>query len=355
MQTINFAKGLSFEQIALFIATCPEIRVHVEGEPGIGKSSMLPIIARHAGIKRWAYIDTPSLDVGDARMPVLKHDTKTTGFYPNEWFQLHTGEPVIIMLDEFPKAPQATQNMLHPLLEETNPRFGDIPLPPGSIVFSTGNLTTDGVGDNTKAHTIGRQTRVRMRKSTNEEWIRNYAVNAGIDGAIIAWAHETPQAFASYLDEGTSENHMIFNPRRVGKSFCSPRSLSRCNTIVKQREIIGMETMTAGLIGTIGEQAARELGTFIEYHRDLPKWADIIANPKTTKLPTSPPATSVLVFNAVTRIDEETINPFIDYLERLDTGWQATFMMTLAKSEKQKIGFRNARFAKWVSDNADLL
>jgi hypothetical protein len=30
-------------------------------------------------------------------------------------------------------------------------------------------------------------------------------------------------------------------------------------------------------------------------------------------------------------------------------------MMTLAKSEKQKIGFRNARFAKWVSDNADLL
>jgi hypothetical protein len=56
-----------------------------------------------------------------------------------------------------------------------------------------------------------------------------------------------------------------------------------------------------------------------------------------------------------TRIDEETINPFIDYLERLDTGWQATFMTTLAKSEKQKIGFRNARFAKWVSDNADLL
>ena len=63
----------------------------------------------------------------------------------------------------------------------------------------------------------------------------------------------------------------------------------------------------------------------------------------------------MLAFNAVTRIDEETINPFIDYLERRDTGWQATFMMTLAKSEKQKIGFRNARFAKWVSDNADLL
>lgn len=355
MTTINFGSTVSFAECVNLIASCPEIRVHVEGEPGIGKSSMLEAIAAKAGIAAFAYIDTPNLDIGDAAMPVIKHDTKTTGFYPNERFKLHTGEPVVIMLDEFSKGPQPVQNMLHPLLEEKNPRFGDIPLPAGSIVFTTGNLGVDGVGDSRKAHTIGRQTTVRMRKPTNEEWIHNYAINAGVEGSIIAWVERTPQVMASYLDDDQADNHYIYNPRRIGTAYVSPRSLSRASHIVRERNTVGLNAMTAALIGTIGEQGARDLGAFIEYQNELPLWADIVANPKTTRVPDSAGARSVLVFGAVTRVDETTIDPFMDYLDRFDTNWQATFCLSLAKSSKQKVGFRNAKYRDWVAANQDLL
>lgn len=353
--TINFGSTVSFNECVNLIAACPEIRVHVEGEPGIGKSSMLEVIAAKAGISAFAYIDTPNLDIGDAAMPVLKHDTKTTGFYPNERFKLHTGEPVVIMLDEFSKGPQPVQNMLHPLLEEKNPRFGDIPLPAGSIVFTTGNLGVDGVGDSRKAHTIGRQTTVRMRKPTNDEWVDNYAVNAGVEGAIMAWVKRTPHTMASYLDEGQADNHYIYNPRRIGTAYVSPRSLSRASHIVRQRHILGPNAMTAALVGTIGEQGARDLGAFIEYQNELPTWEEIIGDPKQVRIPDSAGASAVLIFGAVTRVESDTIDAFMEYLDRFDTNWQATFCLSLAKSEKQMVGFRNAKYRDWVAANQDLL
>jgi hypothetical protein len=355
MSNINFGQTLSFNECVNLIALCPEIRVHVEGEPGIGKSSMLEAIARKAGIDSWAYIDTPNLDIGDAAMPVIKHDTKTTGFYPNERFKLHEGKPVVIMLDEFSKGMQAVQNMLHPLLEEKNPRFGDIPLPEGSIVFTTGNLGSDGVGDGRKAHTIGRQTTVRMRKPTAEEWINNYAVNAGVAAPIIAWVERNPQVLASYLDSGQEDNHYIYNPRRPGKAYCAPRSLSRASHIVKQRRELGENAMVAALTGTIGEKGAHDLGAYIAFQNEIPAWKEIIENPKTANVPASSGATSVLIFGAVMRVESDNIDAFMEYLDRFDTNWQATFCLTLAKSAKQKVGFRNAKYTKWLADNQDLL
>lgn len=355
MATISFGSSLSFDETVNLIASCPELRVHVEGEMGIGKSSMLDAISRKTGITSVAYIDTPNLDIGDAAMPVIDHTTQTTGYYPNERFKLHTGEPVIIMLDEFPKGMQPVQNMLHPLLEETYPRFGSKPIPPGSIIFTTGNLTTDGVGDNRKAHTINRQTTVRMRKPTADEWIHNYAVNAGIDGSIIAFVKQVPQVLASYLDEGQEDNHYIYNPRRPNKAYATPRSLSRASHIVKRRRELGMNAMVCALAGTIGEQAARDLGAYIEHQNELPAWADIVADPKRANVPDSPGASAVLIFGAVQRVEADSIDAFMTYLDRFDTNWQATFCLALAKSTKQKIGFSNASYRNWLTANQDLL
>lgn len=355
MTTLNFGSSLSFNECAALIASCPEIRVHVEGEPGIGKSALISKISSLTGITRCAYIDVPNLDLGDVAMPVIKHDTKTTGYYPNERFGMHYGEPVLIMLDEFSKGAEPVKNMLHPLLEESNPRLGDVPLPKGSMVFSTGNLSGDGVGDGRKAHTINRQTSVRMRKPTGEEWTNNYAINAGIEGAIIAWVDRTPQAMASYLDEGQEDNHLIFNPRRPSKAFVSPRSLSRATHIVRRRREIGSNAMTAALIGTIGEQGARDLGAFVEFQNDLPSWKDITEFPRTARVPDSSGASAVLIFGAVQRVEAETIDAVMTYLERFDTTWQATFCLTLAKSNKQPVGFRNSAFKNWLLQNQDIL
>lgn len=354
MQTINFGQSVSLDEATTLIASCPEIKVHMESEPGIGKSSQLPIIASKAGIDQCLYIDATQYSTGDGAMPAVNHDTKTSSFYINERFGFHTGRPVAIMVDELPKAMQSVQNELHTLFEE-KPRFYGVNLPEGSIVCSSGNLGSDGVGDKTKDHTINRQTRIRVRKPTNEEWIHNFAVNAGVEGSLIAWADKTPHAFASYLDEGQEDNHMIFNPRRAGRSFFSPRSAYKASHIIKRRRELGANAMTCALIGTIGEQAARDLGAYIEFQNELPAWRDIIENPRSAHVPSSAGAAGVLVFGAVQRVDETSIDALMQYLDRFDTNWQATFCLTLAKSSKQKVGFRNASYTKWLADNQDLL
>lgn len=354
MSALQFGSSLSFNETVNLIALCPELKVHVEGEPGIGKSSMLPAIAKKAGIEQWLYIDATQYSTGDGAMPAVNHDTKTSSFYINERFGFHTGKPVLISVDELSKAMQSVQNELHTLFEE-KPRFYGYDLPEGSIVYSSGNLSGDGVGDKTKDHTINRQTRVRQRKPTAQEWIHNYAVDNDIDGAVIAWCDKNPQAFASYLDEGQEDNHLIFNPRRAGRPFFSPRSAVKASHIVKRRRELGENAMVAALAGTIGQQAAHDMGAHIAFHNEIPSWREIIGDPKNAHVPASAGASSVLIFGAVQRVDSENIDAFMQYLDRFDTNWQATFCLTLAKSAKQKVGFRNASYTKWLSDNQDLL
>jgi hypothetical protein len=113
--------------------------------------------------------------------------------------------------------------------------------------------------------------------------------------------------------------------------------------------------MVAALTGTIGQQGAHDLGAYIAFQNELPAWKEIIDNPKSAHVPSSAGASSVLIFGAVQRVEADTIDAFMQYLDRFDTNWQATFCLTLAKSAKQKIGFRNQSYTKWLGDNQDLL
>ena len=138
MSEVNFGKTVTLKQAAQLIKSNPETRFLLQGEPGIGKSSLLESLAESLGYDH-AYIDVPNMDLGDIAMPVIDHESKTTHYYPNARFKVHEGKPVVIMLDEFTKGADPVKNMLHPMLEKANPRLGDLPLNKDCIVFLTGN------------------------------------------------------------------------------------------------------------------------------------------------------------------------------------------------------------------------
>ena len=359
MSAITFGKTLSLKQATNLILAVPE-NVHcLVGEPGIGKSSVLGTL--EAAGYMTAYIDVPNMDLGDIAMPIVNKETKQTEYAPSARFRLQeaakAGKRVAIMLDEFSKGAQPVQNMLHPLLEAHNPRLGDIPLPKGSIVFLTGNLSTDSVGDSLKAHTLNRIVRVHVRKPNAEEWLE-WAANTdkGIDPIVMAWVHQYPHAMASYLDDGQDNNLYIFNPRKPMTSYVSGRSLERASNTMKKRDMLDNEQLLSSLIGTIGEAAARDMQAFVEYQDKLPKWADIIANPDKAPVPDGAGATSVLVFGAVQRVDKQTIDPFMQYLSRLEAEWQACFVVNMGRSvQKQEVAFKSKAFADWVRVNEDIL
>lgn len=354
MAEVTFGKSITLKQAANLICSNPETRFLLQGEPGIGKSSLLKMIAERAGMD-YAYIDVPNMDLGDIAMPVIDHDTKTTRYYPNARFKVHTGKPVVIMLDEFTKGADPVKNMLHPMLEKANPRLGDISLNKDYIVFLTGNLSTDGVGDNLKAHSRNRLVPVTISKPTADQWIE-WAINKGVEAEVIAWVSRFPQVLASYTDGGQNDNPYIYNPKRNQNAFVSPRSLETASDIVRTRNQNDPDAVIAALTGAIGESGARDMQAYIEFADQLPTWESTVSNPDTAPVPTSPGACSIVVFGAISRVTKETITPFMKYLERFEPEWQAVFAVNIAKAPaKQSIAFSCKAFATWVAVNQDLL
>lgn len=357
MAEINFGKTISLSQAASLIRHNPDTVFLLQGEPGIGKSSLLEALAEDLGYE-YAYIDVPNMDLGDICMPVVDHQTKTTKYYPNARFKLQEGKPVLIMLDEFSKGADPVKNMLHPLFEKANPRLGDVPLPRQphpSIVFLTGNLSTDGVGDSLKAHTRNRIVPVTVRKPNAEEWVMWGSKN-DIAPEVLAFVHRYPHVLASYLDEDQKDNEFIFNPRKPQNAFVSPRSLHTASNIVKARQHVDNDTLIAALSGAIGEPASRALQAFIAFADQLPAWEAIIKDPRNAPVPDNPGACSVVTYGAISKVSKENIDAFMTYIERFEPEWQAVFCIQLSKNPaKQKIAFSSASFARWVAVNQDLL
>lgn len=354
MAEISFGKTITLAQAVKLIISNPDTRFMLEGEPGIGKSWMLETIANMLSYD-YAYIDVPNLDLGDIAMPVIDHDTKTTRYYPNARFGLHTGKPMVIMLDEFSKGADPVKNMLHPMLEKANPRLGDLAISKDNIIFMTGNLSSDGVGDSLKAHTRNRIVSVRIQKPDAEQWI-DWAMNNGVEAEVIAWVSRYPHVLASYTDGAQADNPYIYNPKRPQTAFVSPRSLVTASNIVRTRHMNDSDAVIAALTGAIGESGARDMQAYLEFSDQLPTWEQTIEHPTTTKIPTDPGACAIIVFGGIARITKENITPFMTYLERMSAEWQAVFAINIAKSTgKQSIAFSCKAFSDWVAKNQDLL
>lgn len=354
MSKVNFGKTVSLKQAANLILRTPTVRYFLQGEPGIGKSSLLGYLSEHLPSHNVAYIDCPNMDLGDIAMPVVDHERKITRYYPNSRFRLHEKKSVIIMLDEFTKAPDAVKNMLHPLLEVHNPRLGDIPIAEDSIVFLTGNLGSDGVGDSLKAHSRNRVVPLTVRKPNAEEWLE-WAVGHEIEPVVLACVRQFPQFLSSYTDEHEQDNPYIYNPRKFQTAFVSPRSLERASQIIAQREHFDTDSVICALSGAIGEAAARDMQAFIDYQDQLPSWDEVMRNPKKTKVPDSAGACAVMVYGAITKIDKDSFPLFMTYLDRFAPEWQACFAINVARSAKQTIAVQSPAFKDWLLKNQDLL
>ena len=342
-QTVNMAQAVS-----LVANVGEDVTYLFSGEPGVGKSSMLKELAKIFPDHETAYIDCANLDLGDIAMPFIDRELNCTKYYPNAHFKLHTGKPIIVMLDELTKASQSVQNMLLPLLLEG--RLGDIQLTKGSRVFATGNMLSDGVGDHLKAHARNRLDVVVFRKPTAEEWIKNFALRNNVTQEVIAFVDQYPETMVSYMDAGKPELKYVYNPKDVQRAFCSPRSLEKASYVIKARSKIGDEALIASLIGLIGEAAARDLQAFISVADQLPTLDAIKANPEEAMVPTDPVALCILTYKAVMEVDKDWMDRWVKYLERTPKENQGLFARSLLESANSKAAGAKS-FIDWAIKN----
>lgn len=349
---------ITLKQTADLIAAVGDVQtVLVQGEMGIGKSSILSILKSKPEFKDhfFCYVDITTKDVGDFIVPKIKtlDGVDVCSFIPNEEFGFHfNGKPVVMMLDELGKAKGGVMNACLRLMHER--QLGVYGLAQGSIVFGTTNLAIEGIGDNVPPHARNRITVVRAAKPTADEWIEQFAIPHGINPVIIGTVKEFPDMFATFEDyERPEQNTYIYDPRTVRSAFVTPRSMTKAAHIYERTRILGDDVMCHALAGTIGEKAMHNILTMDKLDNQLPAWDEVTNSPETATVPTSAAASCMLVSKAVQRIDPANINAWMTYMNRMSKESQGLFARSVMSDmcPKRNVAARNTEFAKWAAAN----
>jgi len=367
-EKLNFINTVSINELRTMIPLIGgEITPIIQSEPGCGKTSLLSMIATDNGDKwrkvgdyfesdkyDYIYVDCPVKDMSEIGMTIPNHTSKSLEYYVSDLFKLDNGKPKVILLDEFMKSPKLLQVIFTRLMLERC--VGDVPLTRGSIVFGTSNNASDGVGDNMLAHAGNRVCIVRMAKSTPDEWLQ-WATENNISRVIRAFVSMFPRVLASYTTGDQADNPYIFKPSMTTLSFCSPRSLAKCDVIVKNRDRLGDNATMVALAGTIGASAAGDMSAFLKLEKSLVDFKDIIKSPKTVALPNDISAQLMIMFQAVDSIEaQDQLTNFMEFVERIESSEvQAVFFTMMMRTAKTiRLARNNQKIAMWAKDNHEL-
>lgn len=325
----------------------------VEGHMGTGKSTLLWMLDEELPTHKAFYFDcTTKTDAGDIGLPhfnKIEEDGCVT-YVPNEELGLHLDQPIILMIDEFGKANQSVKNGCLRLMLER--KWGSKDLHPESIIFATTNMGAEGVGDLLKPHERNRISVVRSRKPDADEWIA-WGLNNGIHPTVLGWANDNPHIFQSFEDvENPEDNQYIFHPQQQRSAFVTPRSLHAASDwlYVMDDGHITNNSLTAILMGTIGERAAMDMMAFVTLSNELPSLESIKSDPMLAKIPDSAAGTCMVVFRTLSTIDKDWMDAWMVYMSRLETEAQGMFVNGVrAKGfKKQSIVMTNKKFTEWA-------
>ena len=329
------------------------VTVMILSEPGCGKTSILRDLEKELGDDYdYIYVDGPNKEIMDLAATIPNHETKTLEYYVSSLFQLNNGKKKVIMIDEALKVPKLLQPIYTRMyLERT---VGDIPLPDGSIVFATSNNMSDGVGDALPAHTGNRLTIVQMEKPSPKLWL-SWAGERGISPVIRACVQMFPRMLKSYRDADQHDNPYVFNPSKPQISFVSPRSLAKCDPIIKAG--LSENVMLGLLAGTVGEAAARDMMTFVSLNTNVTQFDDVIADPEKVKIPDDIAPLLLMIFQGLDGIDsQDKLNKFQKFINRIENvEVQTVWFVMLLRSSKARMARVNPEVNKWSIENHGLL
>lgn len=300
----------------------------VEGEPGVGKSSILKSLQKQLGDGYdYIYIDVPTKDIPDVALPAVDLQARMTRSLVNEiWLGSDRNKPKVIMLDEAFKGGDYVKLLINRLMLERT--VGDYKLPEGSIVFATTNLATDGVGDRSNGHTNSRVARLHMRKPNLEEWT-SWAIKNEVDGSLLAWVQSRPDLFQSYTEYANvssvrddSENvlHYIFSPATGNtKTYVAPRTLKLASDQMKAVDEMGWNLTSICLAGTFGKKAALDFEAYAKLGMSLPNFDEVLKTPETTELPKDNMAKLVFVYRSLNYIKKASdVDAYMTYMKRFN-------------------------------------
>ncbi|WP_284263572.1 AAA family ATPase [Roseicyclus amphidinii] len=237
----------------------------LHGRPGVGKTELVQTLAGRIGAELYD-LRLTTIEPQDLRgLPYFDHSAGKTVWYRPEDLP-DTDAPAVLFLDELTAAAPALQPTVYGLLQER--RVGRHRLPDSVMVVAAGNRVEDGAIAYDMGTALSDRLIHMIVQATPEDWLKHYAVPAGIHPAVAAFIRTRPDLLE------TTEDAL----RRGQMIACTPRSWTRVSRIMET--VPDRATRAVMIAGTVGEAAAAEFALLADEIAATVQVTEMLATPR---------------------------------------------------------------------------
>ncbi|QIG66881.1 ATPase domain-containing protein [Rhizobium phage RHph_TM3_14A] len=266
------------------------------------------------------------------------------------WFRTKEGKRLdeydggIILVDEADKMDVDVKKVIGEAA--LSGRLGPHKLPDGWVVWMAGNRMNDRSGSTKELdHLINRRLEIDVTDDI-ESWHR-WAAKQGV-----------PPVYRAFANENVA---VVFNskvPEKQGP-WCTPRSMSEASfyhdKLPKHADgtLPDDEYAMEEISGFMGDAATAQLFSFVKLEREMPKFEEIVANPRGAKVPQKVDACMLVAYNLAHRVKMDDVDPVIEYVGRMPSEFGVVFGKNAVGRDAKLI--TSAGFTKWIAKNASLM
>ena len=344
----NLVKTLYRRQLE----TGERFSVEFESGPGLGKSEGLAQVAqelsqgpekggigKEVGFRPFFLSTLEQPDVRGFGIPGTDKSGKAIMHFTEAPWAPREGDPEhgLLSLDEFRQSSHDVQKPAAELL--LNGKVGDTELPLSWMVVAASNREKDRSGVQRELAFISNRRMLIKITPDLESWVE-WAEVRDVHWAAIAYAKANP---GDVFSEDV--------PEKSGP-FCTPRSLVKMSYLIDQ---MPMKLFTEASAGLIGEGVAAKFVAFLRVVEQLPKFEDIVKDPKKCKLPDAdrPDAQYAVMQMIAHRVDEDSAKPGFEYLTRMSKEFQVAGLKATLRRCPGIV--QSKEFAGWLRENKALI
>lgn len=302
----------------------------VQGQPGMGKSSIFKQIAEKQGVQLIDF--RPALyGIEDLiGLPTFSPDKLFSSFATPSW--LPQGGEGIFFIDELPQAMPGMMAALSQFILDR--KIGNYTLPPGWKIASAGNRTSDRAATHKRPSHINDRLVILDLQYSGADFDEFCRLNA-VPTVVRAFAKFNPKALQS------------FDPSQ--EINCTPRSMIMASQIIDAPENLLYEMLS----GTIGEGTAAEFRGYMKIWNELPDLEMVLKSPTTVRVSDAPDimygVSTLLSANATPK----TFGKMLQYMTRMPAEFTASFVKDAIRTDAAIV--ETPEMAAYLTDNKGIL
>ena len=249
----------------------------------------------------------------------------------------------LIFMDEMNSAPRAVMAAAYKIVLDR--MIGEHKLHPNVRIIAAGNLATDNAIVN-EIGTAMRSRLVHIKVDTHpKDWL-DFAAKQGFDSRVVSYLSYQQSKLNTFKTFGSSSDETFACERTW--EFVS--QLLKANQSNQTKPI--PQDMAALLAGTVGS-IAYEFVTYTEAFNELPALSEIISQPETCALPSTPAVRYLLSGMLANQATEETGDAIATYVDRMPKEFAVLFINLLWKRGDKYLSLPNV--LKLLDKVADIL